>query len=79
MEHYAHLLTIARTLSRVPDEAEDLLHDALLEAIRSGCSDFSHAATLRWLTGTMRNLAAMTARGAQRHRSGAAAVVTPRG
>lgn len=68
MEHYAHLLTIARTLSRVPDEAEDLLHDALLEAIRSGRSDFSHAATLRWLTGTMRNLAAMTARGAQRHR-----------
>lgn len=68
MEHYAHLLSIARSLSRVPDEAEDLLHDALLEAIRSGRSDFSQTATLRWLTGTMRNLAAMTARSAHRRR-----------
>jgi RNA polymerase sigma-70 factor (ECF subfamily) len=68
VEHYAHLLNIARSLSRVPDEAEDLLHDALLEAIRSGRSDFSQAATLRWLSGTMRNLAAMAGRSAQRRR-----------
>jgi RNA polymerase sigma-70 factor (ECF subfamily) len=68
VEHYAHLLSIARSLSRVPADAEDLLQDALLEAIRSGRADFSQAATLRWLTGTMRNLAAMTARGAHRRR-----------
>ena len=79
MEHYAHLLRIARSLSRVPDDAEDLLHDALLEAIRSGRSDFSQAATLRWLSGTMRNLAAMTARGAHRRRLRDAAWTGARG
>lgn len=68
MEHYAHLLAIARRHSRVPDDAEDLLHDALLEALRSGRHDFSQAATLRWMAGTIRNLGAMTARGAQRRR-----------
>jgi RNA polymerase sigma factor (sigma-70 family) len=62
------MLAIARTLSRVPDEAEDLLHDALLEAIRGGRADFSQTSTLRWLTGTMRNLALMTARTAHRRR-----------
>jgi len=62
------MLSIARTISRVPDEAEDLLHDALLEAIRAGRADLSQASTLRWLTGTMRNLAAMTARTAHRRR-----------
>lgn len=68
MEHYAHLLAVARRHSRVPDDAEDLLHDALLEAVRSGRHDLSQTATLRWLAGTIRNLAAMTARGAYRRR-----------
>ncbi|HMS03397.1 MAG TPA: sigma-70 family RNA polymerase sigma factor [Gemmatimonadaceae bacterium] len=68
MEHYAHLLAVARRHSRVPDDAEDLLHDALLEAVRSGRHDFTQAATLRWLAGTIRNLGAMTARGAVRRR-----------
>ncbi len=62
------MLAIARTISRVPDDAEDLLQDALLEALRSGRTDFSQTATLRWLTGTMRNLAAMAARTAYRRR-----------
>ncbi len=62
------MLAIARTISRVPDEAEDLLQDALLEALRSGRADFSQASTLRWLTGTMRNLATMAARTAYRRR-----------
>jgi RNA polymerase sigma-70 factor (ECF subfamily) len=68
MEHYAHLLAVARQHSRVPDDAEDLLHDALLEAMRSGRHDLSQTATLRWLAGTIRNLGAMTARGAYRRR-----------
>lgn len=62
------MLSIARRISRVPDEAEDLLHDALLEAIRAGRGDVSQTANLRWLTGTMRNLAMMTARTAYRRR-----------
>lgn len=68
MEHYAHLLAVARRYSRAPDDAEDLLHDAVLEAMRSGRHDLSQATTLRWLTGTIRNLGAMTARGACRRR-----------
>lgn len=67
-EHYAHLLALARRHSRVADEAEELLHDALLEAVRTGRHDFTQAATLRWLAGTIRNLGAMTARGARRRR-----------
>lgn len=68
LEHYAHLLGLARRHSRVPDEAEDLLHDALLEAVRTGRHDLTQASTLRWLAGTIRHLGAMTARGAQRRR-----------
>ncbi len=54
--------------SRVPDEADDLLQDALLEAVRAGRADLSQAANHRWLLGTLRNLGAMAARGAVRRR-----------
>lgn len=62
------LRAAAERASRVPDEAEDLLQDALLEALRVGRGDLSQAANQRWLLGTIRNLGHMTARGAARRR-----------
>src|SRR5690606_26676329 len=63
---YRDLLRIARGQSRRRDEAEDLLHDALLDAVVAGRSDLGDADTRRWLAGVIRNRAAMTARGAAR-------------
>ncbi len=69
MEFYLDSLrTLARRHSRVPDEAEDLLQDALLEALRVGRGDLSRTVNYRWITGTIRNLGAMAARGAVRRR-----------
>jgi RNA polymerase sigma factor (sigma-70 family) len=62
------LRAAAARASRVPDEAEDLLQDALLEAVRAGRGDLSQAVNQRWLLGTIRNLGLMTARGAVRRR-----------
>jgi RNA polymerase sigma-70 factor (ECF subfamily) len=62
------LRAAAARCSRVPDEAEDLLQDALLEAVRAGRADLTQAANHRWLLGTLRNLGAMSARGAARRR-----------
>jgi len=64
----APLRVLARRHSRVPDDADDLLQDALLEAVRAGRSDLTQAVNYRWITGTIRNLGAMTARGAVRRR-----------
>lgn len=58
----------AARASRVPDEAEDLLQDALLEAVRAGRTDLSQSVNLRWLQGTIHHLGAMRARGAVRRR-----------
>ena len=68
MRDYAYndLLSIARAHSRRQDEAEDLLHDALLDAVVAGRSDLGDADNCRWLAGVIRNRAAMTARGAAR-------------
>lgn len=63
---YAELLGTARRHCRRADEAEDLLHDALLAAIASGRG--TSADSRRWLSGVIRNLARMQARSAARRR-----------
>lgn len=68
---YDQLLAIARRHSRHPADADadDLLQDALIEAIRLGRSDFSDPKHRRWLAGVIRNKAKMAARGATRRRT----------
>ncbi len=66
---YDQLLALARRCSRVPAEADDLLQDALIEAIRVGRADFTRPEHRRWLVGVMRNKARMAARGASRRRA----------
>jgi RNA polymerase sigma-70 factor (ECF subfamily) len=68
LEPLNELRAVARAHSRVSDEAEDLLQDALLEAVRAGRADLTQAANYRWISGTIRNLGAMRARGAVRRR-----------
>lgn len=65
---YDQLLALARRCSRVPADADDLLQDALIEAIRVGRADFTRPEHRRWLAGVMRNKAKMAARGASRRR-----------
>lgn len=59
---YRKLLAQARRLTRRDHEAEDLVQDALLAALEAGRSDPA------WLSGVIRNQAAMAARGAARRR-----------
>jgi len=59
---YRSLRAQARRLARRAEDADDLVQDALIAALESGRSD------LPWLSGTLRNLAAMQARGAVRRR-----------
>lgn len=66
---YDQLLALARRCSRVPADADDLLQDALIEAIRVGRADFTRPEHRRWLFGVMRNKARMAARGASRRRT----------
>lgn len=62
------LRVVARRHSRLKDESDDLLQDALLEAVCAGRSDLTQAANYRWVVGTLRKLGAMSARGAVRRR-----------
>jgi DNA-directed RNA polymerase specialized sigma24 family protein len=64
----SELMRIAARFSRNPNEAEDLLQDALLEAAHAGRLDLDTDAHLPWLIGVLRNLGTMTARGAARRR-----------
>jgi len=59
---YRQLLAQARRLTRRADEAEDLVQDTLLAALEAGRDDPA------WLSGVLRNLAAMSARTAVRRR-----------
>ncbi len=59
---YRELLAQARRLTRRDHEAEDLVQDALLAALETGRADPA------WLSGVIRNQAAMAARGAARRR-----------
>jgi RNA polymerase sigma factor (sigma-70 family) len=63
-----NLATLARRHAGRPDEAEDLLQEALLAAIEAGRTDLSSPETRRWMQGVMRNKARMTARTAARRR-----------
>ena len=65
---YEQLLVTARRHSRRADEADDLVQDALLEAVKAGRTDFETGLTIRWLGGVIRNKARLAARGAGRRR-----------
>ena len=63
---YQALLRLALFHTRSRDEAEDLLHDALIAAIAQGRRPWQEG--LAWFRGVLRRQAAMTARGAVRRR-----------
>ena len=65
---YHDLLRLARRHSRRADEAEDLLQDALLDAVAAGRADLGNLGNRRWLAGVIRNRATLTARTAARRR-----------
>jgi RNA polymerase sigma factor (sigma-70 family) len=69
LAHLPELRRAARRASRVPEDADDLLQDALLELVRSGRHDLESPGNLAWFHGVLRNLAAMTARSSVRRRS----------
>ncbi len=76
-EQYADWLAVARRHSRVASEAEDLLHDALIAAADADRLDLADERHRRWLTGTLRNLAAFRARSAVRRKQREAAQAPP--
>ncbi len=63
---YRDLLRLARRHSRRADEAEDLLQDALLDAVAAGRADLGDRGNRRWLAGVIRNRATFAARTAAR-------------
>lgn len=66
---YDQLRNLARRHSRYAADADDLLQDALIEAIGVGRADFTRPEHRRWLVGVIRNKAKMAARGATRRRT----------
>lgn len=66
--HYAQLIAIARRCSQRTDEAEDIVQDALVEALKQGRSELGHAANMRWIVGVIRNRARMHIRSRVRGR-----------
>ena len=64
---YAELLKAARRVSRRPEEAEDLLHNALLAALAAGRSAPTRE-NRSWIEGVLRNQARLAARQAVRAR-----------
>jgi DNA-directed RNA polymerase specialized sigma24 family protein len=66
---YEQLLAMARRQCRGTGEPDELLHEALIEALRVGRADFADPLNRRWLAGVIRNKARMAARtGHRRHR-----------
>lgn len=65
---YQELLRIARRHACGDLEAEDLLQEALLEALRHGRPDMSDVANRRWLAGVLKNRSKMARRASQRRR-----------
>lgn len=65
---YARLVAFARRWSSRIDEAEDVVQDALIEALKCGRSDLDDAGNIKWLTGVIRNGARMRARTAARRK-----------
>lgn len=66
---YNQLLSLARRQVRGAADAEDLLQDGLIEAIRMGRADFTRPEHRRWLAGIIRNKARMAARTGGRRRT----------
>ncbi len=65
---YRDLLRLARRHSRRADEAEDLLQDALLDAVAAGRADLGSIGNRRWLAGVIRNRGTLAARTAARRK-----------
>lgn len=66
--HYERLLATARRWSRGGEEADDIVQDALLEAVRHGRADPATARDLGWLRAIVRNRARMNWRTSLRRR-----------
>jgi len=65
---YRQCLAMARRHARNASEAADLLQEALLAGIQAGRFEFASDSDRAWLAGTLRNIAAETARGESRRR-----------
>ena len=63
---YHRLLATARRYRAGAGEAEDILQDALIEAVRANRHDVGRLDNRRWLVGVIRNKARMAARGTSR-------------
>jgi DNA-directed RNA polymerase specialized sigma24 family protein len=72
---YQALLRLATFHAQRRDEAEDLLHDALIAAIAQGRRPWQEG--LAWFRGVLRQQAAMAARGAVRRRRREALAAMP--
>ncbi|MFC4727228.1 RNA polymerase sigma factor [Coralloluteibacterium thermophilus] len=72
---YAELLSCARRYGTGREDAEDLLQDALLEAVRVGRHDLAQPSGRAWMHGVLRRRAAFLARTAARRRAREASVV----
>jgi RNA polymerase sigma-70 factor (ECF subfamily) len=74
---YSHWLRVASRWSRRRDEAEDLLQDALLAAVKASRTDLGDPKDRAWFAGVIRRKALMEARsGARRRRREASLVKT---
>jgi RNA polymerase sigma-70 factor (ECF subfamily) len=75
---YDHWLGVAARCAKRRAEAEDLLHDSLLAAVRAHRTDLTDEQNRAWLAGTIRNQAMMAARtaGRRKRRETAAAGAT---
>ncbi|MEX1994163.1 MAG: hypothetical protein WD929_05830 [Steroidobacteraceae bacterium] len=69
LAEYRQCLAMARRHARIATEAADLLQEALLAGIQAGRFEFASDADRAWLAGTLRNIAAETARGESRRRA----------
>lgn len=71
LDAYQELLRQARALVRTPEEAQDVVQDALLAGLEAGRDDGP------WLAGVVRRRAALLARGSARRRRREASATTP--
>lgn len=69
LDTYRRLFLSARRLSINRAEAEDLLQDALLVALKAGRAPLTDPKDVPWFTGVLRNMAAMRVRSDTRRRA----------
>ena len=74
---YNHWLGVAARYAKRRGEAEDLLHDSLLAAVRARRTDLTDEPNRAWLAGTIRNNSMMAARSAGRRKRREAAAGAP--